>query len=74
MAKTLPDIIENPMVIERPYRSPEPVIPLYKPDPVCGCGCGKTVIDGYKYDDEYFYSDACVIRMMLNEGWLKKVG
>lgn len=67
--------IENPLVLDRPvYRSPEPPVTLYKPEPTCACGCSKPVVDGYKYDDEYFYSDACVVRMMINEGWLKRVG
>lgn len=66
--------IENPLVLDRVYRSPEKVYPMVKPDPTCSCGCGKTVVDGFKYDDEYFQTEACVVRMMLSEGWLKRVG
>lgn len=73
MAKPLIEV-ENPIILERPYRSPETFGVMYKPDPTCSCGCGKTVIDGFKYDDEFFHTESCVVRMMLNEGWLKRVG
>lgn len=43
-------------------------------DPPCGCGCGERVSVGYEYDGEMFASRDCVIRMMINEGWLKEVG
>ena len=67
--------IENQLVIDRPvYRSPEPMHLVYKPDPVCGCGCQQIATTGYSYDGERFASKDCVIRMMISEGWLKEVG
>lgn len=74
MAKTLPDIIENPMVIERPYRSPDPVFPMVKPDPVCCCGCGKVIVDGYKGSGEWFYSKECIAKVAIEAWDLKEVG
>ena len=67
--------IDNNMLLERPvYRSPEPMHFVYKPDTRCNCGCGEIAESGYSYDGEMFSTQACVIRMMISEGWLKEVG
>jgi hypothetical protein len=74
LAKPLTDL-ENPVTIERPvYRSPETFGVMYKPEIRCSCGCNEVIVDGFKYDDEYFHTESCVVRMMLSEGWIQRVG
>jgi len=74
VAKRLPDILENPMVIERPYRLSEPVTPMYRPDPLCGCGCGEriAVVEYRTHEGEPVASEACFMRIAYQEGWIIK--
>lgn len=69
-------MLENPMVIDPPQRIPHPFDRPIEWEPIkyCGCGCGKEADIGYDYDGEMFATTACVIRMMISEGWLKEVG
>jgi hypothetical protein len=76
MAKKLAEV-ENPMVLERPaYRSPEPVYPIYRPDPVCECGCNQSieVVEYRTHEGEPVASESCFMRIAYREGWLKRVG
>lgn len=68
--------VENPMVLDRPERIPHPFDrPIeWTPTVWCGCGCGQPAEIGYEYDGEMYATQGCVIRMMINEGWLKEVG
>lgn len=73
MAKPLTEI-ENPMILDRPvYRSPENVV-IYKPDPVCQCGCGKTIenVEFRTHEDEPLASEACWTRISYKEGYIRK--
>lgn len=67
--------IENQLVIDRPvYRSPEPMHIVYKPDPVCKCGCNKAigVIELRTHEGEPVASEACFLRIAYKEKWLIK--
>lgn len=66
--------IENPLVIERPvYRYTEPEV-MYKPEPICQCGCNEVigVIELRTHDGEPVASEACFMRIAYKEGWLVK--
>lgn len=75
MAKPLAEI-ENPMVLDKPYKYEEPV-KIIKPGsdyPLCACGCGKRVPPGgYQYFDDYLYDKDCWFRLAINEKWIKEV-
>lgn len=67
-------ILENPMVIERPYRYVEPV-KMFKPEPRCSCPCNKLILDGcYDWDGDYFYSSDCITNYLLQTKHIKVVG
>lgn len=68
MAKTLPDILENPMVM---YREPSTNI-LGR----CPCGCGEVLQAGYEaisWDDKVFYDEFHLVKYLERTDGLKRV-
>lgn len=67
-------MLENPMIIDRPYRSHEPLYPIYKPDPICGCGCGRTIelVEYRTFEGEPLYDESCFMRIAYKEKWIIK--
>lgn len=61
-----------------PRREPKQVeaLKVYKPDPVCACGCGKKVevVEYRTHEGEAVASESCFMRIAYAEGWLKRVG
>lgn len=57
-------------------RDPKPEVEenQYKPDPVCQCGCGKTIetVEFRTHEDEPLASEACWTRISYKEGWIRK--
>ena len=68
MAKTLPDIIENPMVM---YREPRTLILG-----TCPCGCKEVLQAGYEaiaWDDKVFYDEFHLAKYLEKYDGLRRV-
>lgn len=65
-------MLENPIIREMQPKPYEPFI-LYRPSIRCSCGCKREIVDGWEWEGDFFYDDACVIKYMKDNAILKAV-